>query len=38
MLINLNHKNENLVSQMMGMMMMMCGFVKDRSFCDEWSF
>jgi len=36
MLINLNHKNENLVSQMMGMMM--CGFVKDRSFCDEWSF
>ena len=37
MLINLNHKNENLVSQMMEMMMM-CGFVKDRSFCDEWSF
>ena len=37
MLINLNHKNQNLVSQMMGMMMM-CGFVKDRSFCDEWSF
>ncbi len=34
MLINLNHKNQNLVSQMMGMMMM-CRFVKDRSFCDE---
>ena len=35
MLINLNHKNENLVSKMMGMM---SGFVKDRSFCDGWSF
>ena len=37
MLINLNHKNENQVSQMMGMMMM-CGFVKDRSVWDGWSF